>query len=242
MSIPLNILICEDREEDAKNLCQFLDSCSIPNQYSLCKNGEELIKMYQPQTYDLLLTDIYMDRMSGVEAVKKIRKIDKKIPIAFITTSMDFALEGYRLSVSKYIEKPFKAEDIEEILQIAKVKKKNAPSLCFHKNGKEEKIFLSQVLYFEQQAHKLNVYLSDGEIKTYYEKISEILPKLESYSFFHCHKSYLVNLAFIRSINSEYRCFIMQNQANIPIRRESLSTAKKTLSKYLIDQSKSKIL
>ena len=69
-------------------------------------SSEELLEAFRPGGFDLLLMDIYMDGMTGVEAVRKIREMDETIPIAFTTTSTEHTLESYRLSVLKYLEKP----------------------------------------------------------------------------------------------------------------------------------------
>ena len=50
-------------------------------------SSEELLEAFRPGKFDLLLMDIYMDGMTGVEAVQKIREMDDAIPIAFTTTS-----------------------------------------------------------------------------------------------------------------------------------------------------------
>ena len=239
MPDPLRIAICEDTKSDEEQLLNLLSQSDIETSCTVFPNGEALLRVYQPQEFDLLLTDIYMDGMTGVETVAKIREIDETVPVAFITTSPDFALESYRLSVLKYIEKPFKKKDIEDILDLAQMKREHAPSLLLRKNGTELKIRFSQILYLEQQTHQLIIYLRNHTVEQLRDKLSSHLPELEAHHFFQPHKSFSVNMSFVRSINPELRCFVMQDGKNIPIRRESMSKAKKALKEYLFNRTRS---
>ena len=109
MDEPLNIAICEDSPEDEKILLDILKDASIPSIPTVFRSGEDLLRDYEPLTYDLLLSDIYMTGITGVETVSRIRQVDEEIPVAFVTSSPDHTLESHRLSVLKYIEKPYSA-------------------------------------------------------------------------------------------------------------------------------------
>ena len=80
--------------------------------------------------------------LSGIETVKLIRKKDKDISVAFVTTSKDHALESYRLSAIKYIEKPYSKENIEDTLSLALLKKQDTPSLLVQKTEVYKKFLL----------------------------------------------------------------------------------------------------
>ena len=234
----LNIAICEDTHSEEEKLLALLHKSSIPTSCTVFTSGEALLEAYRPQAFDLLLMDIYMGGITGVETITKIREIDGEVPVAFITTSTDHTLESYRLSALKYIEKPFKQKDIEDILKLAMLKKSNAPSLMIQRNGNMEKIPFCQILYLEQQTHQLNVYLKNGETALFYEKLSALLPQLAGQDFFHSHKSFAANLSFVRYIDTELKCFVMQNGKNIPIRRESMGKAKKALESFLFHKTR----
>lgn len=237
MEEPLRVAICEDETPDAERLLSILNTSFIKTDCTVFKNAESLLKVYQPNKFDLLLTDIYMDQMTGVEAVTKIREIDRNLPIAFITTSTDFALESYRLSVLQYIEKPFKKEELYNILELALMKKRNVPSLIIQKHGKEQKIPYSRIIYLEQHTHQLLIHLTDGTSISIYEKLSNLLPELENRDFFSSHKSFSVNLEYVDMIDTDLKCFVMSDGKNVPIRRETMSKAKQALKKYLFEHT-----
>ena len=237
METPLRIAICEDSREDEEKLLNVLKNCSVSNEPQVFRNGESLLESYRPGQYDLLLSDIYMDGITGVDTVTEIRRRDLEIPVAFITSSREFALESYRLSALKYIEKPFQQKDIEEILILARMKRDSAPSLFFQQNGREVGVKISGICYFEQKVHQLNVVSQDSCLSVY-ERLAVILPQLEKAGFYSPHKSYAVNLDHVMRVDTEYRCFVMSNGANVPIRRESLKKAQVAFEEHLFRKTR----
>ena len=91
---PLRLAICDDLPEEREKLLCLLEQAPIPTVSTQFGNSEELLKVFRLGDFDLLLMDIYMDGMTGVEAVKKIREMDEQISIAFTTTSTDHTLES----------------------------------------------------------------------------------------------------------------------------------------------------
>lgn len=233
MNEPLKIAICDDDISEEEKLKQCLANSLYKTECITYRSGEEFLENFKPSAFDLILMDIYMDGISGIEAISKIREIDKDVPVAFITTSLDYTLESYRLSALRYIEKPYEQEAIDGILKLAKIQKEAAPCLLVNKSGKYEKLLLSKIVFLEQQARQIIIYQSDGSVEEIYEKISNIMSQLEMHNFIHCHKSYVVNLSHVQYIDKNLRCFIMDDNSSIPIRRESFSKFKKIFEDYL---------
>lgn len=233
----LDIAICEDEINEEEKLTALLDEAEIKNTYTVFTNGEEFLSSFQKGKYDLLLMDIYIEgSITGIDTVKKVRQIDCDIPVVFITTSKEHALESYRLSAIKYIEKPVSKNQIYDALHLAKLKKEDAPSLHIKKNGIPEKILLSDILYIEQQKRQVFIFLRNGEEISCYEKISVLSEQLQGHDFFVPHKSFVVNLCFAKHIDMELKCFVMENGKNIPIKREQQSSAKKALEDFIFNK------
>lgn len=245
MEKPLRVAVCEDTECEEKKLLSVLSKAEIPTECAVFRSGEELVEGYKPNTFDLLLVDIYMGGMTGVDAVAKIRELDASVPVAFVTTSTDHALASYRLAALRYIEKPYGQKDIDDILRLAKMERDNAPGLVVRRNGREEKIRFSEIVYLEQQTHLVNIYLRDGRDGSdgcpsaqVYAKLSDLFPQFEGQPFFSPHKSFLANLACVRYIDAELKCFAMCNGKNVPIRRETMGKAKKALGDFLFGKTR----
>ncbi len=234
----LQIAICEDTQSEQERLLSLLHQASIQNQAIHYESGEQLLSEYMVGKFDLLLMDIYMSGMTGLETSKKIREIDRDIPLAFVTASTEHTLESYRLNALKYIEKPYNTEDINEMLELALMKKQSASGLVIQKNKIKSKIPFSKILYLEQKNRQVLIALYSRELICVYDKLSDLLPQLDGELFFHCHKSYAVHLPFISGIDKDLRCFVLIDGKNIPIRRELMGKAKKELERYLSERTR----
>ena len=159
---PLRLAICDDLPEEREALLALLEQAPIATVCAQFASSEELLEAFRPGGFELLLMDIYMDGMTGVEAVRKIREMDETIPIAFTTTSTEHTLESYRLSVLKYLEKPVRKKDINDLLHLVKLQRDSAPRLAIRQNGETQKIPLSELFYLEQKAHHVFLYRRDG--------------------------------------------------------------------------------
>ena len=235
---PLRLAICDDLPEEREALLALLEQAPIATVCAQFASSEELLEAFRPGGFDLLLMDIYMDGMTGVEAVRKIREMDETIPIAFTTTSTEHTLESYRLSVLKYLEKPVRQKDINDLLRLVKLQKDNTPRLTIQQNGTVQKLPLSELFYLEQKGHHVMISRKDGSIVQLYGKLSDLLPQLEEQPFFCPHKSYCVNLAFVRGINEEYQCYEMADGKNIPISRPNRSKAKRAYEDFLFARTR----
>lgn len=235
---PLNLAICDDLPEEREKLLALLEQAPIATNYTQFASGEELLEAFSPGKFDLLLMDIYMDGMTGVEAVQKIREMDKAIPIAFTTTSTDHTLESYRLSVLKYLEKPVQQKEIDDLLHLVKLQRDSAPRLAIRQNGKTQKLPLSELMVLEQQGHHVVLSLKGGSTIQLYGKLSDLLPQLEGQPFFCPHKSYCVNLAFVRGINEEYQCYDMADGKKVPISRSNRARARRAWEDFLFARTR----
>ena len=235
---PLYIAICEDQPQEQEMLVELLEKSGFPCIATVFDSGEALLSAWAPHTFDLLLMDIYMDGMTGVEAVKRLRNRGEELPVAFITSSVDHALDGYRLSALKYIEKPVTSRDVADILELARLKKAHAPSLAVQWNGNENLIPLSDLLYLEQQGHVVHIHLKSGAVRQVYNKLSDIAPQLTGQPFFQPHKSFWVHLASVRSIDTDLKCFVMSDGKNVPIRRELMGKAKRAWENWLFARTR----
>jgi two-component system OmpR family response regulator len=102
--------------EDDKNLGTILQSYLIAKGYptDLCANGEEAFVKFQKEKYSICILDVMMPVKDGFALAEDIRKIDKVIPILFLTakTLQEDKLKGFEVGADDYISKPFSMEEL----------------------------------------------------------------------------------------------------------------------------------
>ena len=234
----LRVAVCEDQEEERERLLAMLAACSVENVPTAFASGEELLAEYRPDQFDLLLMDIYMGDMTGIETVERVRQMGESVPVAFLTTSADYTWESRRLSALMYLEKPVKWEKLEETLKLARMKLDNRPTLVVYQGGEVENLPLEDILFLEQQGRQVCIVTRNGGTTTVYGKLSDLLPQLEGAPFFQTHKSYCVHLAQVVKVDEALRCFVMAGGKNVPIRRLLMGKAKRAWVDFLFAQTR----
>lgn len=235
---PLRVAVCEDRREEREALLAMLADCAEANDPAVFSSGEALLAAYRPGAFDLLLMDIYLDGITGVETVEQVRQMGDAVPVAFLTTSPDHTADGYRLSTLMYLKKPVDRGRLEEMLELARLKRDNAPALTVSRGGGTARLPLSRILCLEQQGRQVLISLQGGQTAAVYGKLTDLLPQLEARPFFRSHKSYLVHLAQVQRIDQELRCFVLADGENVPIRRDLMGKARRAWEDFLFARTR----
>ena len=237
----LQVAVCEDEPADAallESLINKTEKNGVEVDLHSFKSGKEFLASFCAWKYDLIFMDIYMKGMQGVEAVREIRRKDRNVVIAFTTNSPDHALESYRLGAVKYLEKPVSPEDVAETLSFALMKRKNIPFITLTTmGGGQEDIPLDSILYFEQQNYVVEVHTESRVLTTSRSaRLNDLEKRLPSPPFLRCHRSYLINLNYVRTFDRENNAFIMTNGDRADIRRDGYARYKMEFNKWRLDK------
>ena len=231
----IKIAVCEDEDKEYNRLTELLSDCKYNYTIERFNEGQALLDKYYPYKYNLILMDIYMEGLGGIDTVAKIRTVDKMTTIAFTTTSLDHALDGYKHHVNRYLVKPFAEEDLMETIELAYNEMQNIPSISVTQNNKDVNIPFTHIRYMEQIGKDISLYLMDEIIVKPQTKISDLLKILPKPPFYQSHKSFVVNLTHVKYLNKELNVFEMNGGGNVYIRRDSLKEAETTYKDYMFE-------
>jgi len=200
-------------------------------------SGEDLLKnLNLGIEYDIMLIDILMPGIDGIELAKEIRKKDDNVILIFITATEDFAIEAFKVYASNYIVKPVIEEDMFSILDrfIPLIKKGAELYLTLSMSERTVKIPFSSIVSVELLNRRPCVYLDNGKILT--GKFLRgnfndfIKPLLKDERFFHAHKSYAVNISFAMELTGD--SLIMKSDMVIPVTKRNYAEAKRRYLSY----------
>lgn len=108
----IRILLAEDDANFGTIFKGYLINKGFPT--TLCPNGEEALKTFKEQEFDLCLLDVMMPVMDGYTLAKEIKKVNKTIPIIFLTAKnqQENIIEGFEAGADDYITKPFSMDEL----------------------------------------------------------------------------------------------------------------------------------
>jgi len=112
MENKIRVLLAEDDPNLGSLLKSYLEAKGFPT--ALCLNGHEAFESFKTQTYDFCIVDVMMPVKDGFTLVKDIRKLDRKIPVLFLTAKnlQEDKLKGFEIGADDYVTKPFSMEEL----------------------------------------------------------------------------------------------------------------------------------
>jgi len=111
-------LYIEDEVDVLRNISELLSQ--FFRTFHTASDGEEGYRIFKEEHIDVLLVDIELPKMNGIELIKKIRKTHKDLPVVVISayTKTDYLLDSIELHLDKYIVKPLTSRKIHGMLEI----------------------------------------------------------------------------------------------------------------------------
>lgn len=196
--------------------------------------GEAFLAAFRPGKYDLLLLDIRMDDMSGIDLAGLIREQDREVGIVFLTGSEDYLLEGYRVFAVGYFLKPLArnaeafAKTFEHIFpQIAERSRK----LAVRVEGTGIEVPYRQICYVDiGERHRICIHLPERDIVTSMT-YDDFLPLLSDPRFVECYYRVIVNMEFIKAMKQDD--FVLRTGHIVPISRRMKKETKARYISYL---------
>lgn len=226
----MKIAICDDEKQFIDALCPLLEQWAEKNDIKPTlyrfTNGDDLIDAHRNKCMDLIILDVIMPLLSGIDTARELRNNDPTVPIIFLTSSREFAVDSYDVKAFYYLIKPVDEEKLFCILD--DFLETITPSKNLFTAQTNEgfcKIVLDDVDYLEAQNKQVLVYLSNGKtiaIQELFSRCEEIF-SLE-HGFFRCHRSYIVNLNNVEQFTKS--TITTDLKSDIPISRNRYATFK----------------
>ena len=229
------IAICDDeapvRAEVRRFLTQLQTKHNLELELSCFGSGESLLNEMDRDT-DLLILDIRMDGLSGMNAARLLRERGLQTCIIFLTTMVQYALQGYEVHAYSFIQKPLFPQQFErvvlEALKSQRIRREN--SIVLQKGFEWNSIPIGNILYVEISDHTSVVVTAQGR-EEYNITLGRLTQQLGPSGFGLCHKSCLVNYRQIKSIRTSE--LTMANGEVLPLSKRRRKQFMEDYTKYM---------
>ena len=234
----MHIAVCDDNLDELYHIASLLeDYCREWDNsvtYEAFHSATELIETMRARRFDLLLLDILMPGVTGMDAAKEIRRSDSELPIIFLTSSREYAVESYRVGAEDYIMKPARKDEIFPSIhkQLARFAQEEA-YLTLKTGSGILKLPFSQIIYVEVINRTVQFILVNGEVREAYGYLTDYEEALLSDPhFYKPHRSYVVNLRQVTALDK--KGFATITGKTVPVARDAFSKVKAAYMKYLL--------
>ena len=170
----------------------------------------------EDRDFDILLLDIEMGAINGVELAKTVRAENDAVQMIFITGFPDFIAEGYEVSALHYLMKPVDRDKLFSVLDRAAANLEKAERrLRVTFERRTDYVPFSKILYLEAQKQYVRI-VTEREEYRMKASLAETAAQLDEF-FFSCQRSFIVNLRYVARILPDR--VVLKNGAEVPISR-----------------------
>ena len=230
----IRVLICDDDRKSLDSIHQKTEAVftklniqGVFDLYDTC----EAVSENSLNNCDIALLDVDFEGLvsNGIDLARKLRQVNKRAIILFITNFIEYAPEGYEVQAFRYILK----RDLDTVLgrylmEAMELLRDARECLRLDYRGELLELPFDSILYLEVLGHSVSI-VTEGETYTLSASLSSFEQELENHGFLRVHKSYLVNMRHIKKF--QCRELTLDNGTAIRVSEKSYAEQKR---KYLL--------
>jgi two-component system LytT family response regulator len=222
------ILIVDDERPARDYLAELVTFCLPDSKVVKADNAERALACLQTDSFDLLFVDIEMPGMTGFQLLENMQnEFSKHIPFAFIISAFHtykYALQGFRLGILDYIEKPFHHENIYNAVKLY-LNTIKSETIAFKVAEGFCRIRISQLVAIQTIGrNKALVYTNSAILKDVSHTLCQLYAQLPS-NFRYIRRDCIVNIHEIKSYNLKARniyIICQNNEYALTVSRQSM--------------------
>lgn len=236
----VTVYLCDDNQEELEKYSHMINVIAKKNKIAVSissfNSGEELLfQLYDsPNQADIIYLDVLMGKLNGMDTAKKLREIDCKSEIIFLTTSEDYVYDAFDTSPVQYLLKNTTSiEKFEQVFlrAVALVRKKESDMFLIDTGNMQKIIPTKDISYFEIWKRVVTVHYNETEKIKFYSTMEELENRLQDKGFIRIHRSYIVSLSYISRFQSNI--LFLKTGESIPIGVTYMKQVRQVFSDYI---------
>lgn len=219
----MRIAVCDDSVSDLALVSELLEDClserAITCDIHRYADGTELLcDVEEEMHFDIVFLDIYMEHMLGINVARKLRNMGYRGEIVFLTASSEYAVDSYEVEACGYLLKPHSYQKLCDVMERV-LKKFSGNTYPVTRRAQVYHLPYEDILFIESNNSKCVIHCTNGEEYVVYKQLGEIEEELDNKRFLRSHRSYLVNMDYIRQADKQ---FVLTSGDIVLIRQKSL--------------------
>ena len=206
MAKMIKFAICDDEplmaQEISGLISQYMEEKKLPS-YCVELFFDSCSLLESGCDFDVLFLDIQMEKPNGIETARTLRQRGNQSLMIFVTVLKECVFDVFEVEAYDYLLKPIDSRHFRRTMDraVRTLEQRRSKSILIRRGASCEVILLQEIVYCEVQGRKIFIHKNSGTTIDYYEKLEQLEQRVDS-RFFRCHRSYLVNLAYIRGCHA----------------------------------------
>ncbi|MDE6748931.1 MAG: LytTR family DNA-binding domain-containing protein [Lachnospiraceae bacterium] len=227
----MQIFICDDEPQMLTDIEKRVSECLTDSNIQTFLSGIELIQCLETENCDVLLLDIDMPDITGLEIAGHLAGQEKRPLLLFVTSHDELVYDSFQYHPFAFLRKScFDKEIGAALTDCVRELEHREKHFCFKAEGNRISLLLSDILYFEAEGNYLIVFFKEGQYR-FRSTITSVENALSGYGFIRIHKGFLVNQAAVRLWGSEQ--VQLSDGSRLPIGKSYAKTAREQFLRYM---------
>lgn len=212
----IQVLVVEDEPASRDILIKYVSDCPGLHLAGVCENAMQAIDFLNQHQVDLLLLDIQMPGLSGIEFFKS---LNNPPAVIFTTAYSEYAVEGFELNAVDYLLKPFPFERFLKAISKLRTKLSETPeaeaAFIMVKSDKVlHKVHFNEIIYVEACGDYLKIVRNEKNLLVH-DTMINFHARLITKDFVRIHKSYVLNVNFLQQVEGNQ--VVLKDGVKLPI-------------------------
>lgn len=228
----MQIAICDDEPQILKQLVQLVSGCMQTATVTGLGSAEALLEQLEQASFDILLLDIDMPGMSGLEVAGRLAGLKDKPLLIFVTSHDELVYDSLQFHPFGFVRKEFWETELPQVLKDCESELgSKRVRYHFHTAEGEVSLPLEELLFLEAEANYIQVHTVD-KVYRFRETMAAVQEALAQYGFVRVHRGFLVNQAVVELLGADE--VKLTDGSSIPIGRSYAETAKREIMRYML--------
>ena len=235
----IKFAICDDEplmaQALAGHLADYMKEKSM-TAYSVSNFSDGRTLLESAGSFDVIFLDIQMEQPDGMETARLLRRRGDHSLLVFVTVLKELVFDAFQVEAYDYLLKPLDSARFKQTMNrvLRSLEQRTAEDIVIQRGTGCEVVLLSDIVYCEVLGRKIYLHKSDGTVSDYYDKLEDLERRVDG-RFFKCHRSFLVNLDYVRGCQ-DGQVLLFQGE-RIPASRLRERELTQALLRYMKERS-----